>query len=139
LQPLFVTGILLVYQVKSTSHECAAVNFINHLNFHPLLKLHSKMFKHPGQQKPVPEIMHSSGVCYASNMLDYDGRKVYLLASIHEISETLIHGIGLVVPLTPWYDVLNDEPEQEPMEWRHVTLLHCLRVFEPWLLTQPLG
>ena len=49
LQPLFVVGILLVQQVKSTSHECAAANFINHLSFHPLLELHSKMFKHPGQ------------------------------------------------------------------------------------------
>jgi len=72
-------------------------------------------------------------------MLDHDGQKVYLLASIHEISETLIHGISLVVPLTAWDDVLYDEPEQELMEWCHITLLHCLRVFEPWLLTQPIG
>jgi len=64
-------------------------------------------------------------------MLDHDGRKVYMLASIHEISETLIHGIYLVAPLTSWDDVLDDEPEQEQMESCHITLLHCLRVIEP--------
>jgi len=59
--------------------------------------------------------MFSSGVCYASDMLDHDSRKIDLLASIHEISEALIHGICLVVPLALWNDVLDYEPEQELM------------------------
>ena len=102
---LFGTRILLLDQVKATPHECVAADLINHMSFHPLLKLHSKMFKHPGQQKSVPEIMLSSGVCYLSDVPDHDSRKIDLLAAIHEISEALIHGIYLVAPLAPWYDV----------------------------------
>jgi len=83
--------------------------------------------------------MLSSGVCYASNMPDHDSRKIDLLAWIHEISEALIHGIRLVAALASWYDVLYDEPEQKLMKWCHVSLLHRLRVSEPWLLTQPLS
>ena len=111
--------------------------FIYILRFHLFIYLtllptpHSKMFKHRGQQKPVPEIMRLSGVCCASNMLDHDGRKVYLLVSIHGISETLIHGIYLIAPLPPWDDVLYDEPEQELIEWCRFTLLHCLGCLSP--------
>ena len=68
--------------------------------------------------------MLSSGVCYASDMPDHDSRKIYLLVSIHEINEALIHGICLVAPLASWYDLLYDEPEQELMEWCHISLFH---------------
>jgi len=64
-------------------------------------------------------------------VFDHDDRKVYLLAPIHEISETLIHDISLVAPLPSWNDVLDDKPGQELVEWCHITLLHCLRVLEP--------
>ena len=68
--------------------------------------------------------MLSDGVCNASNVPNYDCREIDLLASIHEISETLIHGICLVAPLAPLYDVLYNEPKQELMEWCHISLLH---------------
>jgi len=42
--------------------------------------------------------MFSSVVCYVSDMPDHDGRKIDLLALIHEITEALIHGICLVAP-----------------------------------------
>jgi len=57
-------------------------------------------------------------------MPDRDCRKINLLASIHEISEALIHGIYLAAPLALWNDALDDEPEQELMEWCHISLLH---------------
>ena len=93
------------------------------------------MFKHPSQQEPIPKIMFSGGVCYASYVPDHDCREIDLLASIHEISKALIHGIRLIAPLAPRYVVLDNEPEQELVEWCHVPFLHCLWVFEPWLLT----
>jgi len=97
------------------------------------------MFKHSGQQEPVHKIMRSSGVCNTGNVLDHEGRNVYFLTSVHEISETLIHGISLVAPSPSGNDVLNEKPEHELVKWHDVTLLHCLWVFQPWLLTQPLG
>ena len=82
--------------------------------------------------------MRSGGVCNTSNVLDHEGWKVDLLTSVHEISKTLIHGISLVAILPSRDDVLDKEPEKELVEWHHVALLHGLRVFQPWLLTQPL-
>jgi len=55
--------------------------------------------------------MFLSDVCYVSDMPDHDSWKIDLLTSIHEISEVLIHGICLVAPLAPWYNVLDDEPQ----------------------------
>ena len=56
--------------------------------------------------------MLSGGVYNASNVTDYDYREIDLLVSIHENSETLIHGIRLIAPLAPRYDVLDDELEE---------------------------
>jgi len=108
--------ITLLNQIKATPCEGAAAYLIDHLSIHFLLKLHPKMFKHSGQQEPIREIMRISGVCNTSNMFDHEGRKVYLLASVHEISETLIYGISLVMPLPSRDDVLNEEPEHELVE-----------------------
>jgi len=79
--------------------------------------------------------MLSGGVYNASNVPNHDCREINLLALIHEISETLIHGIRLIVPLAPRYNILDDELERKLLEWGHVPFLHWLRVFEPWLLT----
>jgi len=49
-------------------------------------------------------------------MPDHDCREIDLLASIHEISEALIHGIRFISPLAPRNDVLDNEPEQELMK-----------------------
>jgi len=139
LDALFGTESLILYQVESTPHHGAAANLINHLCPNLLLKFHSEVLKHPGPQKPIPKIMLLSGVCNASNVPDHDCGEINLLSSIHEIRETLIHGISLISPLAPRYDVLDDELEQELVEWCHVPFLHCLGCFEPWLLTQSLG
>jgi len=82
------------------------------------------VLKHPDQQKPISKIMFSGGVCNASYVPDHDCREIDLLASIHEISETLIHDIRLIAPLAPRNDVLDNEPEQELMEWFHIPFLH---------------
>ena len=68
--------------------------------------------------------MFSSSFCYGSDMSDHDSRKIDLLALIHDISKTLIHGICLVAPLAPWYDIFDYEAKQELMEWYHISLLH---------------
>ena len=78
------------------------------------------MLKHLGQQKAMPKIMLSGGVCNTSYVPDHDCREIDLLASIHE------HDIRLIAPLAPRNDVLDNEPEQELIEWCHITLLHCL-------------
>ena len=124
LHPLFGTWIRILNQVEATPHQGAAADLINHLGLHPLLKLHSKVLEQPGQQKPIPKIMLLGGICNASYVSDHDCRKIDLLASIHEISEALIHGIRLIVPMTPRNDVLDNEPEQELMEWFHIPFLH---------------
>jgi len=56
--------------------------------------------------------MLSGDVCNAINVPDHDGEEINLFSSIHEISETLIHDISLISPLTPRYDVLDDKLEQ---------------------------
>jgi len=89
------------------------------------------VLKHPGQQEPIPKVMLLGGVCNASNVPDHNCREIDLLASIHEINKTLIHGICLISPLTPRYDVLDNEPEQELVEWCHIPFRYWLGVFEP--------
>ena len=84
-------------------------------------------------------IMCSGGVCNASNVRDHESRKVDLLASIHKISEALVHRISLISPLPSKDDVLDDEPEDELVERLHIIIFHRLSVFQPWLLTQVLG
>jgi len=106
LHSLFGTEITFLNQIKATPHDCAAANRINDLSIHLPLKLHPKMFKHPSQQEPVLEIMRSSSVCNSSNVLDHES--VDLLASVHEICETLIHSIILVARLPSRDDVLTE-------------------------------
>jgi len=48
LYSLFGTGITLLNQIKATPHGCGAANLINDLSIHLPLKLHPKVFKHPG-------------------------------------------------------------------------------------------
>ena len=50
-------------------------------------------------------------------MLEHESWKVDLLASIHEICETLTHSISLVAPLPSRDDVLDEESKQELVEW----------------------
>ena len=83
--------------------------------------------------------MCSGGVRDAGNARDHESRKVDLLASVRKISEALVHCISLISPLPSRDDVLDDELEHELMERQHITFLHCLGVFQPWLLTQPLS
>ena len=97
------------------------------------------MLEHPGEQEPVAKIMGSGGVCNVSYVSDHEGRKVDLLSSIHKISESLVHCISLISPLPSRDNVLDDEPKYELVERLHITLLHSLGVFQPWLLTQPLS
>jgi len=97
------------------------------------------MLKHSGEQEPLAKIMGSEGVCNPSYVGDHESRKVDLLSSIHEISEALVHCISLISPLSSTDDVLDDEPKYELVERLHITLLHSLGVFQPWLLTQVLG
>jgi len=109
LDPLFGTKILILKQVKTTPRQGAAADLINHLGLNPLLKLHSKVLKHSGQQEPIPKIMLSGGVCNASNVPNRDCREIDLLASIND-------GVRLISPLAPRNDVLDNEQEQELME-----------------------
>ena len=72
----------LLNKIKATPHDCVTAHLINHLSLHLLLKLNPKVFKHLGQQESVPEIMRSGGVCDMNNVLDQEGWKVDLLASV---------------------------------------------------------
>ena len=72
-------------------------------------------------------------------MGDHEGRKVDLLSLIHKISEVLVPCINLISSLPSRNDVLDNEQKHELVERLHITLLHSLGVFEPWLLTQVLG
>jgi len=83
--------------------------------------------------------MHSGGVYNPSDVGNHEGRQVDLLSSIHQISKALVHSICLIPPLRPRDDVLDDELEDQLMERLHITLLHSLGVFQPWLLTHPLS
>jgi len=70
------------------------------------------VFKNPGPQERMPKIMLSGGAGNAGNVPDHYGREINLFSSIHEISETLIHGISLISPLTPRNNILYDKLEQ---------------------------
>ena len=83
--------------------------------------------------------MLSGGVCDADNVSDHDGREINLFSSIHQIGEALIHSISLIAPLTPGYNVLNNELEKQLVEWCHVPFLNSLWCFQPWLLTKLSG
>jgi len=50
--------------------------------------------------------------------------EIDLLASIHEITETLIHGIRLVTLLALRNDVFDNKPEQELMKCCHIPFFH---------------
>ena len=140
LHTLFIAKITRSDEIKATPHDGAAAHLINDLCIHFLLELYPKMLKHPGEQEPVAKIMGSGGVCNANYVGDREGRKVDLLSSIHKISEALVvHCISLISPLPSRDDVLNNESKYELVERLHITLLHSLGVFQPWLLTQPLS
>jgi len=83
--------------------------------------------------------MLSGGGCDAGNVSDHDGREIKLFSSIHQISEALIHSISLIAPLTLGYNVLNDEPKKQLVEWCHVPFLNSLWCFQPWSLTKLSG
>jgi len=50
--------------------------------------------------------------------------EIDLLTLIHEINETLIHGIRLVALLASRNDVFDNEPEQELMKCCHIPFFH---------------
>jgi len=79
--------------------------------------------------------MRSGGVCNPSNVLDHEGWEIDLLTSVHEIDEALVHCIRLISSLPSGDDILDEKPENKLVERQHITLLHSLGVFQPWLLT----
>jgi len=68
-------------------------------------------------------------VAIRSDVVDHECGQVDLLSSVHQISEALVHRIGLFAPLRMWNDVLDYKPEDQLMERLHIVLLHCLWTF----------
>ena len=93
------------------------------------------MLENRGQPESIPKIMASGGCYNARDMTNHDGWEVERFTSVHQIYEALVHCICLVSPLTSRYNIFNDEPKEQLMEWQHITLFYCHRVFQRWLLT----
>ena len=68
--------------------------------------------------------MRSGGCGYSHDVGDYEPRQVDLLPPIHQVRQTLIHGICLIAPLSTRNGALDDEPKDQLMERLHVPLLH---------------
>jgi len=111
-------------QDKTAAHDGTAADLVDHLGINRLSQLDTKVFEHPGEQKAVPQIMCPGSCGYRHNMVDHEPRQVDLLPLIHQVSQTLIHGVRLIAPLSMRYYVLDDKPEDQLMERLHIPLLH---------------
>ena len=47
------------------------------------------------------------------DMTDHNCEKINLLPLVHQVYEALIHCICKVAALTPWDDILYNEPEEQ--------------------------
>ena len=73
------------------------------------------------------------------NVVDHKHGEVDLVSLVQKINQALIHRVSLIAALSTRDNVLDDEPEQELVQWLHIPLLDCLRATEPWLLAQVPG
>jgi len=73
------------------------------------------------------------------DVVDHKHEEVDLVTIVHKINQALIHRVSLIAALSMRDNVLDDEPEQELMQWLHIPLLECLRASEPWLPAQVPG